>query len=191
MKAFKMPMFIFISLIVFVCSFSCKVTAQNLATAPQDFIILNTKDTVYGEKIRLVQWFQRLGRLTVIKKNDEKLVYGFNKVYQIHEFNRKGKVTVHEFVKEAFYDENSYTTMEIVHNTGKVKLYYNEQGEGPDRPFIVSDFYHGVVYRRGHKKLLAEFDKCTAFSEQFSTRKSRRRKQIEKLVAFYNAHCED
>lgn len=191
MKVFKIQKFIFIGLIIFVCSCLCKVTAQNQSTAPQDFIILNTKDTVYGEKIRLIQWFQRLGRLTVFKKNDEKLVYGFNEVYQIHEFNRKGKVTVHEFVKEAFYDENSYTTMEIVYNTGKVKLYYNEQGEGPDRPFIVSDFYHGVVYRRGHKKLLAEFDKCVAFREQFSTKKLRRRKHIEKFVAFYNEFCGD
>jgi len=191
MKTFKILSFVLISLIVFVCSFSCKVTAQNQSTTQQDFIILNTKDTVYGEKIRFVQWFQRLGRLTVFKKNDEELEYGFNEVYQIHKFNRRGKKLVYEFVKEYKDDENSYIAMDVVYNTGKVKLYYDDPGEFPDLPFIVSDFFYGHVYKNRHKELLAEFDKCVAFREQFSTRKSRRRNQIEKLIAFYNAHCED
>ncbi|WP_430410085.1 hypothetical protein [Kordia sp.] len=182
--------FICTSCIVLLLNFSWKVTAQNLTVEQQDFIILKNKDTIYGEKIKNIRWFYKLGRITVVKENEEKLTYGFNEVYQLHKFNRKGKKSVYELVKEFKQDENSYEIMDMSINQGKVKLYYNDSGQWADRPFVVSDIFYGYAYKRSYKKFLKQLDKCKAFREKFNNNKQRRKKHIEKLIQFYNTNCE-
>ncbi|MFK7749945.1 MAG: hypothetical protein AB8B65_16245 [Kordia sp.] len=151
---------------------------------------MKTKDTIYGEKIRNTKWFNRLGRITVVQKNKKELVYGYNEVYQFHEFNRKGKESVYELVKEFKETENSYQTMNVIINKGKVKLYYHDPGQWADRPFIVSDIFYGYAHRRSYKKFLKELDKCEGFREKFTQKKERRERYIKNLVEFYNANCE-
>lgn len=176
--------------VFFIACLSFQMIAQNQQIQPQDFIILKNKDTIYGEKIRNTKWFNKLGRITVVKKNGKELVYGYNEVYQLHVFNRKGKESVYELVKESTHDENSYQTMDVIINKGSVKLYYHDPGQWADRPFVVSNFFHGYARKRNLKRLLKELDKCEAFREKFTQKKERREKHIKKLIEFYNGNCE-
>jgi hypothetical protein len=169
---------------------SLQMVSQNQENPRKDFIILKNQDTIYGEKIKNIRWFNKLGQITVVKENKEEEVYGFDEIYQLHKFNRKGRKSVSELVKKIKQDETSFEIMDISINQGKVKLYYHDLGQWADRPFIVSDIFYGYAYKRGYKQFLKQLDKCEAFREKFTQKKERRKKHIQKLIQFYNANCE-
>lgn len=183
--------YVFLCVIMSLLISSCK--SLPVSARKQDFVILNTKDTIYGTKVRGSKWFNAMGKVKVTNnkgKNEIEKVYPYNEIYQIHYYDRKNRKSVVEIVEEYPKVENTHVEMDVVINQGKVKLYYHDPGQWADRPFIVSDIYYGYAHKRGFKKFLKELDKCAAFREKFTERKERRKKNIKQLIQFYNENCE-
>jgi hypothetical protein len=177
---------------VFLLLYACSITSnlEDKNALEKSFIILKNNDTIYGKKIRFSRGFNKIGDIKVMKVDREKLVYEYDAVYQVHQYRKNGSFYVEELVMLTPENPVSYTLMDIVINTGKVKLYEHNPTRMPNIPFVVSDFFHGYVRNQTEfKNLLNELDKCEAFREKFSTTKERQRKHIEKLLTFYNEFC--
>ncbi|WP_430410084.1 hypothetical protein [Kordia sp.] len=154
-------------------------------------MILKNKDTIYGKKIRLSRGFNKIGNIKVVKANGEKLTYGYDEAYQVHRYRKNGSFYVEELVMLTPDNPISYTLMDIIINTGKVKLYHHNPTRMPNIPFVVSDSFHGYVRNQSDfTRLLNELDKCDAFREKFSEKVQRSRMNLSDLLAFYNANCE-
>ncbi|WP_046758107.1 hypothetical protein [Kordia jejudonensis] len=178
---------------VLISVFCISCASLPISERKQEFIILKNKDTIYGDKVRGVKWFNKLGRVTVINgtgENEVKKVYPYDEIYQIHYYDRKNRKTVQEIVEENPEYKNTHMEMDVVINEGKVKLYKHDPGQWADRPFVVSDIFYGYAYKSGYKQFLKQLDKCEAFREKFTEKEQRRRKYLAQLIEFYNANCD-
>lgn len=175
-------------LFAIVCFSPIFLVAQGQSTEPRDFVITNTNDTIYGEKVRILRILANLGKATIIN-NEEKRVFGYNELYQIHFLSKRGEYNIYEMVQEFLGHENSYELMEIVNNVGKVKLYLSELPDY-DEYFVVSEHFHGYIHRKkDFERLMAIFLNCKDFQRQYPEKKNRRKKDLEQLVEFYNQNC--
>ena len=192
--------YMLVILVLCVLSVSCK--SLPVSERNQDFVILNTKDTVYGDKVRGVKWFNKLGRVTIINgdgKNKTKKVYPYDEIYQIHYFDRKNRSQIVEIIEETPSLAATHVEMDVIINSGKVRLYLNDPGFRPDYPFVVSDFYHGYVNRNSQRKellekleakekdLKAEHDRLVALQKELDAR-SKRVDELEAALAAKDAN---
>lgn len=177
------------SLIIGLLSISCKSLSQSKQN--QDFIILNTKDTVFGKKIRLSRGFNKIGQVKVVKVSGEKLAFGYDEVYQTYKYRKDSSFYVEEMVMLSPNNPISYTLMDVIINKGKIKLYHHDPTRMPNIPFVVSNVYYGYVRnQREFKTLLSKLDACVAFRGKFSEKTQRTIANLVNLIAFYNANCE-
>lgn len=179
---------------VTVCALSISCVSLPESERKKEFIVLKTKDTIVADKLSAVNPFRNIGRVTItnnIQGKEITDVYTYDKIYQIHYFDRKNRPTVVEIIEETPSLSTTHVEMDIVINSGKVRLYKNDPGFRPDYPFVVSDFYHGYVNRNSQRKeLLQHLDKCEVFQKTFTTKKQRREKHLEAMIRFYNENCD-
>ncbi|WP_420571995.1 hypothetical protein [Kordia sp.] len=179
------------SSILYLISISC--TSLPISERKKSFIILNTKDTIYGDHIAGTKRFSNLGWVVVKNgqgENSQEKKYKYDQIYQVHYYDRKNRKVVQEIVEEDPTYRDTHQEMDIIINQGKMRLYLHDPGFRPDLPFVVSDIYYGYANGFRHKKVLKAMDKCQAFREKFTERKQRRKKELKKLIMYYNAHCE-
>ncbi|EDP98109.1 hypothetical protein U8527_19075 [Kordia algicida OT-1] len=186
------PNILFVKILFCLCMISCASLPESQRN--KEFIILKTKDTIVADQLRSVNPFRNMGRVTITNMEDGQEVetmYTYDQIYQIHEFDRKNRPNVVEIIEETPSRIDTHVGMDIVINEGKVKLYLNDPGFRPDYYFVVSDFYHGYAnkyYKR--KKLLVHLNKCEAFHKKFTEKEQRKKKNLEKMIRYYNKNCD-
>lgn len=177
-----------IHLLFLVCACSTTSRIQKEKITENSFIILKNKDTIYGKKIRLSRGFNKIGKVKVVKANSEKLVFGYDKVYQTHTYRKDGSFYVEEMVMLSPNDPVSYTLVDIIINTGNVKLYNHDPTNMPNILFVVSDIYYGYIRNQTEfNSLMLQLNKCTAFKEKFL--KQQPEKPLAEMIRFYNINC--
>ncbi|WP_162200453.1 hypothetical protein [Kordia jejudonensis] len=170
---------------------ACGTTSQikNEQTAEKSFIVLQTKDTIYAEKIRFSRKFNQIGKVKIIKGNKEKMVYGYDEIYQIHQYRKDGNYYVEEMVMLAPNDTVSLTLMDVLINKGSVKLYKHNPTNWGNTPFVVSNFFHGYVRTRSDvDKLLLQLNTCVPFQKKFD-KKEQQKSSLTTMLTFYNTNC--
>lgn len=174
------------------CACATTLQTNNKNGTENNFIILKNNDTIYGRKIRFSRGFNKIGNVKVVKVNGEKLTYGYDKVYQVHEYRKGENSYVQEFVMLTPNNPVSLTLMDVIINTGSVRLYENDPTNFPNIPFVVSDFFYGYVRNQARfNKLLEKFDTCDAFIEKYPKSIQRKRSDLRSLIEFYNKFCRD
>ncbi|KAB8156053.1 hypothetical protein EZY14_002220 [Kordia sp. TARA_039_SRF] len=175
-----------------VLSISCASLPES--ERKKEFIVLKTKDTIVADKLSAVNPFRNIGRVTItnnIQGKEITDVYTYDKIYQIHYFDRKNRPTVVEIIEETPSLSTTHVEMDIVINIGKVRLYKNDPGFRPDYPFVVSDFYHGYVRTKAEfESFINQLKKCTAFREKYTDERYFKSKNLPEIVTFYNENCD-
>lgn len=178
--------------ILLVFSISC--ASLTTTERKKSFIILNTKDTIYGDYVGGTKRFSNLGWVIVRngdEDNSEEKKYMYDQIYQVHYYDRKNRKKVQEIIEEDPRYRETHQEMDIIINKGKVRLYLNDPGFRPDYPFVVSEFYHGYAHKHfQRKKLLVHLNKCEAFQTSFTKKDQRKKKNLEKMIRFYNENCD-
>ncbi len=187
-----MQKYIWMSVIFLLLNVSCASIKK--PGQQKSFIILNTKDTIYGDYISGTKRFSNLGWVVVRNgkgENRKEKKYMYDEIYQIHYYDRKNRKNVQEIVEENPNYKDTHVEMDIIINQGKVRLYLNDPGFRPDYPFVVSEFYHGYANKHfQRKRLLVHLNKCEAFQTKFTQKEQRKKKNLEKMIRFYNENCD-
>lgn len=180
-----------LSLLFFMYACSTTLHTQERKNQENSFIILKNKDTIYGKKIKLSRGFNKIGNVKVVKANGEKFVYSYDKVYQVHQYRKDGSFYVEEFIMLTPNNPVSYTLVDIIINTGNVKLYQHDPTRMPNIPFVVSDFFYGYIRNETEfNKLLDELGACEEFRKKYPRSAQLRRSDLKNLLEFYNEFCE-
>ena len=160
---------------------------------PKDFAITMKGDTIYGNSITRIVWFGKMGWLKIKNDGEISRELTYDKVYQLHDFNRKREKTIYEHIHLEKDKPNGIELMRVETKTGPIKLYYRDYYWNFDTAVLFSDFFNGILHKRKSRKhVLVELKKCEPLSNKFKDVKRIKENdedKITKLVQYYNEHC--
>ena len=169
-------------------------SCASVSTSNQNksFVILKTNDTVFGKRIRFSRGFNEVGTLKVVLANGAKQTFPYNEIYQVHHYRKKRDFYIEEMVALTPNNPVSLTLMDVVVQNGTIKLYQHDPTNWGNTPFVVSDFYHGYVRTKAElESFMHQLQKCSIFHEKYSGKIYFKSSNLQELVTFYNANCDD
>jgi len=172
--------------LLLICCFVVQSLHAQKQYAP-NYVVTHEKDTLVVDAISYFdsQWKDLMFTLTLPNGGRQKL--SGSKVWRFKE-TRGGEVRFYQVARIQGKKRINHKVMYLA-ISGKLDLLYDRSAGSTDL-FVTGKGFNDMITRfQGFKQLKALFDECEFFRKTHTDRKSRKFKNLDKMIMFYNQNC--